>query len=149
MCKLSEEKVKKLLADKTEMISLLEAQKQFDLATAGLGLLDEVSNDVVLLLVLQRSEHVVLVGSDAHGHVGCQSGELCSDLICNRLVNVETLEGSTGLTGVDERAPEQALGDCLGVCIWQNDSGVVSTELKSEALNGVGRALDDGLTGCG
>jgi hypothetical protein len=64
-------------------------------------------------------------------------------------VHVQPLERRARLTGVDERAPEQALRDRAGVDVGKDDPRVVAAELQGQALHGVGRALDDGLAGGG
>ena len=83
-------------------------------------------------------EHVVLVRADAHRHGGGDCSELVADLVVDVVVHVQALERRAGLAGVDERAPEQALGDRLGVGVGQHDAGVVAAEFEGEALDGVG-----------
>ena len=65
------------------------------------------------------------------------------------VVDVEALERRAGLAGVDEGAPEQALGDRLRVGVGQDDAGVVAAEFQGEAFDGVGGGFDDGLAGGG
>ena len=64
-------------------------------------------------------------------------GEFVADGVVDVVVDVEALERRAGLAGVDERAPEQALGDGLGVGVGQDDAGVVAAEFQGEALDGV------------
>ena len=99
--------------------------------------------------VLQRAEDVVLVQAHAHGHGFGDVGEFLADGLVDVVVDVEALEGSAGLAGVDEGAPEQALGDGLGVGVGQDDAGVVAAEFEGEALDGVRGGLDDRLAGGG
>jgi hypothetical protein len=108
------------------------------------GGFDEVGDDVVLGLVLQRAQDVVLVQADAHGHGGGDGGEFFADGVVDVVVDVEALEGGAGLAGVDERAPEEAFGDGFGVGVGQDDAGVVAAEFEGEAFDGVGGGFDDG-----
>ncbi len=114
-----------------------------------LGGLDEVGDDVVLGLVLQRAQDIVLVEPVAHRHRRGDGGEFRADVVVDVLVDVEALEGRAGLAGVDEGAPEQVLGDGLGVGVGQDDAGVVAAQFQGQALDGVGGGLDDGLAGGG
>ena len=106
-------------------------------------------DDVVLGLVLQRAQHVVLVQAHAHRHVLRDLGQRLADLFVDVLVHVEALQRRAGLAGVDERAPEQVLGDGLRVRVGQHDAGVVAAQFQGQPLHGVGGGADDGLAGGG
>jgi len=64
-------------------------------------------------------------------------------------VDVKAFERGAGLAGVDEGAPEEALGNRGGVGVGQDDAGVVAAELQGEPLDGVRGGSDDGFAGGG
>jgi len=76
----------------------------------------------------------LLLNTHAHGHVLSNRGQLLTDRIVERIGYVETLEGGTGLTGIDAGAPEEALSNRLGVCVIQYDSSVVAAPFNVDAL---------------
>ncbi len=83
------------------------------------------------------------------GIAGGDGGEFVADGVVDVVVDVEALEGGAGLAGVDEGAPEQVLGDGLGIGVGQDDAGVVAAQFQGEALDGVRGGFDDGLAGGG
>ena len=109
-------------------------------ACAGsLRCLRKARDDVVLCLVLPRPEDVVPVQAAAHRHRGGDGGEFLADGVVDVVVDVESLECGAGLARVDEGAPEEVLGDGLGVGVGQYDAGVVSAQFQRGPFDGVCR----------
>ena len=73
------------------------------------------------------------------GMAAATAASAVADVVVDVVVDVEALERGAGLAGVDERAPEQVLGDRLRVGVREHDAGVVAAELEGEALDGVRR----------
>ena len=63
-----------------------------------------------------------------------EAGKAVAYFIGDIIGNVKTLWRGTGLTVIDERAPEQALGHLLGVDVRKHDACVVTTELQCQTL---------------
>ena len=55
-------------------------------------------------------------------------------------MNIEPLETRAGLARIDERAPEQTLGDGLGIGVGKHDASIVAAQLQCQPL-GEGAAL--------
>ena len=118
-------------------------------ATAVLGVLHEAGHDVVLLLVLQRAQHVLLLEPVAHGHLLGHRDQGVAHVVVDVLVDVEALERRAGLTGVDERTPEQVARDLLSVHVGQHDAGVVASQFQGQTSEPVSGGTHDGLAGLG
>src|SRR5699024_8802085 len=104
--------------------------------TAVLSSLDQLVDDIELLLILQRPQHVLFFQAHAHRHVLGYLNERVHDLVIDGLWNVQTLHRGTGLTSVNECAPEMALGDFLSVDIVKHNARVVAAELQGHASQG-------------
>src|SRR5699024_1428036 len=88
----------------------------------------------------------------AHRHVLGHLNECVHDLVIDGLWNVQTLHRGTGLTSVNECAPEKALGDFLSVDIVKHNASVVAAELQGHARKGSGGGFHNlaaGLSGAG
>src|SRR5699024_3399570 len=75
-------------------------------ATAVFCILDQAIDNIDLLLPWQWAQDVFFFETNTHGHILALLDECLHDLVVNRLWNVQTLHGRTGLTSVDKRAPE-------------------------------------------
>lgn len=98
-------------------------------------------------LILNGTEKVVAVvwvaDLDGLGEVD----HLLEKLLVDGLVDVDTLGGYTDLTGVLECAHDNLRSDLLNVDVWQDDRGVIASELKGNALECAGGGLHNLLSG--
>ena len=74
--------------------------------TAVFCFLDQAIDDIELLPILQWAQDVFFFETNTHGHILGHLDQSLHDIVVNRLWNVQTLHGRTGLTSVDKRAPE-------------------------------------------
>lgn len=120
-----------------------------DAAAVRDGIVDEVRDDVELVFVLHRAEHVLLVEARTHRGLLGDLGERGDHVVVDRVVHVQALHRGARLARVDERAPEQVLRDGLRVGAGQHDRRVVAAELERQAGEVAGGCLDDLAPGLG
>src|SRR5699024_9277866 len=116
---------------------------------AVLSSLDQLVDDIELLLILQRPQHVLFFQAHAHRHVLGYLNERFNNLVIDGFRNIQTLHCGTSLTGVDECAPEEALGDFLSVDIVKHNASVVAAELQGHARKGSGGGFHNLAAGLG
>jgi hypothetical protein len=117
-----------------------------ELVAVLLGVREELLDLLVLHLVLDGAEERAGLGVADLDSLS-EVDHLLDELGVDALVDVDTLGGDADLTGVLEGAHGDLRSDLLHVDIGENDGGVVATELKGAALEGVGASRHDLLAG--
>ena len=119
-----------------------------ELVALGLAVFEEALDTVVLHLVLDGTKKVVAIVGVADLDVLCEVDHLLNELLVDGLVNIDALCGNADLARVLESAHNNLRGDLLDVDVRENDGGIVTAELKGDALQSLRGCLHD-LLSCG
>ena len=86
-------------------------------------------------LIGNRPHHRSVVEPIAHRHGFDIGGKLGADRLIDGIVHIKPFERGAGLAHVEERAPEQPLGNRLGIGIGQNDPRIIAAQLQRHAFH--------------
>src|SRR6185312_12668433 len=120
---------------------------EHDAGTLRASVIDIVDDLLELHPVGHRADQVVRVQTVTNGDAGAVVRKLAYHLLVLVLVHVQPLQGRAGLPRVDETAPEQLLQQGLDVGSREDDTRIVATQLECHALERLGRAAHDLLSG--
>ena len=118
-----------------------------ELVTLLLGIGEESLDSVKLHGVLDGSEHDTLLVALSDLEVLGESDHALHELGVDRFVDVDALGGDADLTGVEEASQGHFWDSLVHVDVWENDAGIVATELESDTLQGLRARLHDLLAG--
>ena len=102
---------------------------------------------MILRRVLDRPQYRTLFGAVADRHRFGQGMEAIAKRDVDLFVDVQPLGGDADLSGVEECAEEQLLGDLFDVDVGHDDRRVVAAQLQRDPLKVSRRRLHDLLAG--